>query len=205
MRRFEGVFRRTDGDFEMTWIKVCGITSKADAEAAIKAGVSAIGLVMAPSPRRVTLEKALGIAAIARGRVEVVGVFKDASAVENAHAVVGFDRIQFHGDERLDLPVSVLRAIRPEALDRPPYEWETTLIDGSEGTGVAFDWARVRERSGCFVIAGGLTPENVGEAVAVARPFGVDVSSGVESAPGRKDPEKMARFVLAVRRADAVR
>ena len=190
----------------MTWIKVCGITCKPDAEAAIKAGVSAIGLVMAPSPRRVTLEKALGIAAIARGRVEVVGVFKDAKAVASAHAIVGFDRIQFHGEERLEVPVSVLRAIRPEALDLPVAdEGEATLIDGSEGQGLAFDWTRVRRRPGCFVIAGGLTPENVGEAVTVARPFGVDVSSGVESAVGRKDPDKMSRFVLAVRRADAVR
>lgn len=188
----------------MTWIKVCGITSKPDAEAAIRAGVSAIGLVLSPSPRRVTLEKALGIAAVARGRVEVVGVFKDARAVESAHAIVGFDRIQFHGDAPLEVPVSVLRAIRPEALeDSPASEWETTLIDGSEGRGVRFDWTRVKRRPGCFVIAGGLTPENVGEAIAMARPFGVDVSSGVESAPGRKDPDKIARFVLAVRRADA--
>ncbi|HQZ16218.1 MAG TPA: hypothetical protein PLD86_04995 [Vicinamibacteria bacterium] len=114
--------------------------------------------------------------------------------------------MQFHGDAPLEVPVSVLRAIRPEALDRPAsHEGETTLIDGSEGRGVAFDWTRVRPRTGPFVIAGGLTPENVGEAIAVARPFGVDVSSGVESAPGRKDPDKMARFVLAVRRADGVR
>ena len=97
----------------MTWIKVCGITSKPDAEAAIRAGVSAIGLVMAPSPRRVTLEKAIGIAAIARGRVEVVGVFKDAAAIQSAHAIVGFDRVQFHGEAPLEVPVSVLRAIRP--------------------------------------------------------------------------------------------
>jgi phosphoribosylanthranilate isomerase len=190
----------------MTWIKVCGITSKPDAEAAIKAGVSAIGLVMAPSPRRVTLEKALGIAAIARGRVEVVGVFKDASAVAEAHAIVGFDRIQFHGDAPLEVPVSVLRVVRPEAVDRTPTnDWEITLIDGSEGKGVKFDWNKVKSRPGGFVIAGGLTPENVGEAVTVARPFGVDVSTGVESAPGRKDPEKMARFVEAVRKADAHR
>ena len=190
----------------MTWIKVCGITSKPDAEAAIRAGVSAIGLVLAPSPRRVTLEKAIGIAAIARGRVEIVGVFKDAGAAEAAHAIVGFDRIQFHGDAPIEAPVSILRAIRPEALDRAAAnDGEMTLIDGSEGKGVRLDWTRIPRPPGAFVIAGGLTPENVGLAVSVARPFGVDVSSGVESAPGRKDPEKMARFVLAVRRADAAR
>jgi len=190
----------------MTWIKVCGITSKPDAEAAIRAGVSAIGLVMAPSPRRVTLEKAVGIAEVSRGRVEIVGVFRDAASVESAQAVVRFDRIQFHGGAPLDVPVPVLRAIRPDALDEfVPHEGETTLIDGSEGRGVGFDWTKVRARPGCFVIAGGLTPKNVGEAVAVARPFGVDVSSGVESAPGRKDADKMIRFVEAVRRADGVR
>lgn len=190
----------------MTWIKVCGITSKADAEAAIQAGVSAIGLVFAASPRRVTLEKALGIAALARGRVQVVGVFKDPGLVEAANAVVRFDLVQIHSDAELHLPIPVLRAVRPEFLDhRVVSEGETTLIDGSEGGGTAFDWARLRSRPGRFVIAGGLTPENVSAAVTVARPFGVDVSSGVESVPGRKDPGKMARFVEAVRRIDGTR
>ena len=77
----------------MTWIKICGITSKPDAEAAIQAGASAIGLVLAPSPRRVDLETAVRIAALARGRVQVVGVFKDASLVDAAQAAAGFDLI----------------------------------------------------------------------------------------------------------------
>ena len=191
----------------MTWIKVCGITSKPDAEAAIRAGVSAIGLVMAPSPRRVTLEKAIGIAAIARGRVEVIGVFKDAIAAASAHAIVGFDRIQLHGAAPANVEVPLLRVVRPEGLAeaRDPRPGETTLIDGSEGHGVAFDWSKARGARGSVVIAGGLTPENVGEAVTVARPFGVDVSTGVEASPGRKDPDKLARFVMAVRKADAER
>ena len=188
----------------MTWIKVCGITSKPDAEAAIEAGVSAIGLVFATSLRQVTLERALGIAALARGRAQVVGVFKDARLVAAAHAVVRFDLIQIHSDAPLHVAVPVLRAVRPELLDRSVLdEGETTLIDGSEGKGMTFDWARIRARPGRFVIAGGLTPENVGEAIGAARPFGVDVSSGVERAPGLKDQEKLARFVDAVRRADA--
>jgi phosphoribosylanthranilate isomerase len=186
----------------MTWIKVCGITSPKDAEAAIQAGVSAIGLVMAPSPRRVTIETALEIAACVQGRVELVGVFKDVGIAETAQALVGFDRVQFHGDAVLDFAVPVLRAIHPDDHE-PPFlgEHEMALIDGSEGTGV-FDDAALRSRPGPFVIAGGLNPENVGEAIAAARPYGVDVSTGVESAPGIKDPEKMARFVAAVRRAD---
>lgn len=186
----------------MTWIKVCGITSPSDAEAAIQAGVAAIGLVMAPSPRRVTIDTALEIAARVQGRVELVGVFKDVGIAETAHALVGFDRVQFHGDAVLDFAVPVLRAIRPE--DEKPSvlgEREMALIDGSEGMGV-FDPTTLRSRPGPFVIAGGLNPENVGEAIAAARPYGVDVSTGVESAPGIKDREKMARFVAAVRRAD---
>ena len=185
----------------MTWIKVCGITSPEDAEAAIQAGVSAIGLVMAPSPRRVTIETALEIAACVQGRVELVGVFKDVGIAETAQALVGFDRVQFHGDAVLDFAVPVLRAIRPD--EKPSFlaEREMALIDGSEGMGV-FDPATLRSRPGPFVIAGGLNSENVGEAIAAARPYGVDVSTGVESAPGIKDRAKMARFVAAVRRAD---
>ncbi len=187
----------------MIWIKVCGITSKADAQAAIEAGVSAIGLVFAPSRRRVTLEKALGIAAFARGRVQVVGVFKDPAVAEATNAVIRLDLVQIHNGAPVAVSVPVLRAVRPELLDQTGVgEGETMLIDGSEGKGIAFDWSRVRARPGRFVIAGGLTPENVGDAVSLARPFGVDVSSGVESAAGRKDAEKMARFVEAVRRID---
>lgn len=190
----------------MTWIKVCGITSKADAEAAIAAGVSAIGLVFANSSRRVTLEKAIGIAAIARNRAQVVGVFRDPSLIEFTHSVVRFDLIQLHHTAPIDVPLPVLRAVRPELLDRSAIgEGETMLIDGSEGHGVAFDWRVVRKRADRFVIAGGLTAENVGVAVTTARPFGVDVSTGVEKSPGQKDPDKLVRFVEAVRRADGTR
>lgn len=190
----------------MIWIKICGITSEADAEAAIGAGASAIGLMFAPSSRRVTLDVAKGIAETVRGRVELVGVFKETGTVEAIAAVVGFDRIQIHGESPLVVSVPVLRAIRPDFLDQAAVgEGETTLIDGSEGQGIGFDWARLRSRPGRFVIAGGLTPENVAEAIASSRPYGVDVSSGVESVPGRKDPGKMARFVEAARRTDGSR
>lgn len=188
----------------MTWIKICGITSSQDAEAAIQAGASALGLVFAPSPREVSIEQAREIAALARGRIEVVGVFKDVALVEAAHAALRFDRVQIHGPALLDISVPVIRAIRPDQRGQNPREGgEITLIDGSEGRGESFDWSSVPPHHAPFVIAGGLTPENVGEAIAIARPHGVDVSSGVESAPGRKDPGKMARFVAAVRKADA--
>ena len=172
----------------------------------MEASVSAIGLVFAVSPRQVTIEKALEIAALVRGRVEIVGVFKDGQRAETTHAALGFDRVQIHSDERLAVGVPVLRAVRPDGFnpDAAMNEGEMTLIDGSEGRGETLDWTQVRFGSGRLVIAGGLTPQNVGEAIAAARPFGVDVSSGVESAPGRKDPEKMRLFVAAVRRADGV-
>jgi phosphoribosylanthranilate isomerase len=186
-----------------TWIKVCGITSIADAEAAILAGVSAIGLVMTPSPRQVTIETALDIARAARGRVEVVGVFREGGDAQSAHARVSFDRIQLHAREPLEASVPVLRAVPFEALDdHAPRPGEILVIDSSEGRGLPFDWTGLSGIPGPFVIAGGLNPENVAEAVLTAKPFGVDVSSGVEIAPGWKDPGKMTRFVDAVRRAD---
>jgi len=189
-----------------TWIKVCGITSTADAEATIRAGVSAIGVVMTKSPREVTIETALSIAEVARGRVEIVGVFRDASAANSAHVRLGFDLIQLHAPDPLDASVPVLRAVPFEGLEaHVSPEGELLIVDSSEGHGLASDWALLREVSGSFVIAGGLTPENVAEAVTTARPFGVDVSTGVEITPGWKDPGKMTRFVDAVRRADATR
>ena len=191
----------------MIWIKICGITSPADALAALDAGVSAIGLIFAPSPRQVTQTQALEIAACVRDHAEIVGVFKDASLVPAAHAAVHFDRIQIHSDAPVECDVPVMRALRPDALSQniTLREGDMTLIDGSEGRGLAFDWMRARPMPGRVVIAGGLTPENVGEAIAWLHPFGVDVSSGVERAPGLKDPRKMTRFVEAARRADGAR
>lgn len=191
----------------MTWIKVCGITSVPDAADAIQAGVSAIGLVFAMSPRQVGVEQAQRIADFARGRVEIVGVFKEPADIDSIQATVRFDRIQVHGPGRPSYAAPLIRVVRPEELngDTPEGEEGLTLIDGSEGRGLSFDWTRVRSLNGRFVIAGGLDPGNVGEAIAAARPFGVDVSSGVEKAPGRKDPARMVDFVTAVRRADAER
>lgn len=193
----------------MTWIKVCGITSVPDAAEAARAGVSAIGLVFANSPRQVGIEQALQIADSVRDRVEIVGVFKEPADIDSIHGTVRFDRIQIHGSGRPSASASLIRVVRPDDLNDdalPGDEDEgVTLIDGSEGRGLSFDWTRVRSLNGRFVIAGGLDPHNVGRAIAEARPFGVDVSSGVEKAPGRKDPARMVEFVEAVRRADAER
>jgi phosphoribosylanthranilate isomerase len=187
------------------WIKICGITNSADAELAIELGASAIGLIFAPSKREVTIEQAVDLVRTMRGRVEVVGVFKELQSVRAVHEAVGLDRAQIHvpGDPGVGLPV--LRALRPAELGRagdvPTQEW--ILIDGSEGRGLTFDWKLARAVTRPFVLAGGLTPENVAEAIRVARPQGVDVTSGVELTPGRKDAAKLTRFITAARLAFA--
>ncbi len=189
----------------MTWIKICGITTPRDAEIAIDLGASAIGLIFAPSSREVSLERARDIARSVRGRAELVGVFKEVFAVRAVHEAVGLDRAQIHVSGRPDVSLPILRAIRPEELatcEDVPKE-ETILIDGSEGRGLTFDWSLACSVSRPFVLAGGLSPGNVEEAIAKARPMGVDVTSGVESVPGRKDENKLALFFEAVRRADA--
>ena len=191
----------------MTWIKICGVTSPQDALAATELGASAIGLIFAESPRRVSIDQARTIAAAVRGRAEIVGVFKEVSLVGPIHLAVGLDRAQIHSAEPIDVPLRVLRVIRPNEIG--PHlgaiEGEMTLIDGSEGQGKTFDWTLARLVPAPFVLAGGLTPENVGRAIAVAKPFGVDVTSGVEAAPGLKDMDKLRRFFDAVRRADDAR
>jgi phosphoribosylanthranilate isomerase len=185
------------------WIKICGITNITDAELAIELGASAIGLIFAPSKREVTIEQAVDLVRTLRGRVEVVGVFKELQSVRAVHEAVGLDRAQIHvpGDPGAGLPV--LRALRPADLGRagdvPTPEW--ILIDGSEGRGLTFDWKLARAVTRPFVLAGGLTPENVAEAIRVARPQGVDVTSGVELTPGRKDAAKLTRFITAARLA----
>ena len=189
----------------MTWIKVCGITSVEDARDAIEAGVSAIGLVFAASPRQVSLEDARDIAAAVRGRAEVVGVFKDPAGAEEMHARVGFDRIQIHHDARPRVAVPLLRSLPPSRLTGPTpslEEGELLMIDGSEGRGHRADLSLVKEAivRGA-VLAGGLTPSNVTDVVTRHRPWGVDVSSGVEAGPGRKDAALVRAFVAAVRRA----
>jgi phosphoribosylanthranilate isomerase len=189
----------------MTWIKICGITTPRDAEIAIDLGASAIGLIFAPSSREVSLERARDIARLVRGRAELVGVFKEISSVRSVHEAVGLDRAQIHVSGRPDVSLRILRAIRPEELATwkdVPVE-ETILIDGSEGRGLTFDWSLARSVSRPFVLAGGLSPTNVEEAIAKVRPMGVDVTSGVESAPGQKDENRLALFFEAVRRADA--
>lgn len=203
------------------WVKICGITNVGDAEHAVRAGASAIGLNFVPSSRRrVELEVAREIAEVVRGRIEVVGVFADEPAerlVEIA-AAVGLDRLQLHGNEPAELVADLPRAFKAlgvagaaDVIGARAFPGELLLLDAkvqgaSGGTGHTFDWSLlgeiVAERR--IVLAGGLTPDNVQDAVRRVKPYGVDVASGVEppGSPGQKDAEKILRFVREARSAD---
>jgi len=205
-----------------TRIKFCGITREADAAAAVAAGADAIGLVLArESPRFIEPARA----AIIRGRlppfVQAVTVFRnaDAATVRAAIEAVRPDLLQFHGDETPEFCASFgvpyLRAVpMKRGADVADYAQRyptavALLLDSHApgeqgGQGKAFDWSAVPAKAGKpLVLAGGLTPENVAEAVRRVRPYAVDVATGVESGPGIKDGNKMQRFAEEVRRGDA--
>jgi len=206
----------------MTRIKICGITNREDAHRAAECGADAIGFVFAESPRRTTPEAAGKIMAELGPFVTGVGVFVDAPVdeVKRALEVSGCTVAQLHGDEGEEYIKSlasyrVIKAIRVGAsLDETNtgrYKkagailLDTYVAGQVGGTGRRFDpavAARLVKEGWRVIVAGGLRPENVGEVVSSVRPYGVDVSTGVEAAPGRKDREKVAQFIAAVRAAD---
>jgi phosphoribosylanthranilate isomerase len=211
-----------------TWIKICGTTCVEDALSSIAVGADALGFIFAQSKRRVTPEQAQQIIAGLPGEVERIGVFMNSTAAEIASVVsqVALTGIQMHGEEfppevYAYLPKDRRDAIRKIktilvrdglSLDKfdlfiaEPATVDAWLLDSGAGSGKTFNWQATREhlagQPGKFIVAGGLTPENVGEAVNIFRPWGVDVVTGVESEPGRKDLEKLKAFVAAVRRAE---
>ena len=200
-------------------VKICGITSQADASAAVEAGADALGFMCYErSPRYLVPEKAAAIIASLPPFVSKVGVFVNATevTVREITARCGLDTLQFHGDEtpefcRRFAPLKVIKAFRIQdghslkTLDQFPTDaWllDSYLPDQPGGTGVAFNWelaAQAREAGRPVVLAGGLNPENIAEAIHQVWPYAVDVSSGVESAPGRKDARLMRSFIAAVR------
>lgn len=199
-------------------IKICGITRTDDAKAVTDCGADAIGLMFyKPSPRFVSMEMAARIAAVVPSGIMKVGVFVNPTVelVHEALTACGLDMLQFHGDETpgfcRSFGVRSMKAFRirdaASLAALKAYDTDAWLLDafvpGSlGGSGVTFNWDLAVEavRLGRPVfLAGGLTPENAGDAVRRVRPYGVDVSSGVESAPGRKDPEKVRAFVAGVR------
>jgi len=213
---------RADRGGTGVFVKVCGITSVDDALEVAGAGADAIGLVFWPgSPRRVDLETARRISASLPPSVLRVGVFVDAPREEivRASEEVGLDVLQLHGQEPPEdlagLPRPVVKAVGVragfEVASALRYQGtaDGILLDSGTGgapggTGATFDWSlarEVREKVPFLMLAGGLTPDNVARALAAVRPHGVDVSSGVESAPGRKDAARVRAFVHAVARA----
>lgn len=203
-----------------TRVKICGITRIEDATAAARAGADAIGLVFEPkSPRCVNLDQALAIARAVPPFVTVVGLFVDPApdAVEAILGRVRLDLLQFHGGEtpeqcrRYHRPYIKAIHMRPDVnlpeqarryADAEGLLLDTAVADVAGGSGRRFDWSRIPGDVGKPVIlAGGLTPENVAEAVRTVRPFAVDVSSGVERSRGVKDPDKIVAFLEAVRNA----
>jgi phosphoribosylanthranilate isomerase len=204
-----------------THVKICGLTTAADALLCVEAGASAIGLNFVPSsPRRVTAAVAREIARAVRGRTLVVGVVADMSvpAMRALFEEAELGCLQLHGDETPATVATLLphayKAVRvgtaADVAAARQYGGEYLLVDARVdgalgGTGQTLDWSLVaalaKERN--LTLAGGLTPANVQDAIRAVRPYCVDVASGVESAPGVKDPAKVRAFVERAREASA--
>ena len=197
----------------MTRVKICGVTSIADASVAVDAGADMIGLIFyPPSPRYVTPEQAGAIVASLPAALPAVGVFVNESfeAIDQVARQSGVSRVQLHGDEAPDLcrrlPWRCIKTFRfteqvqPEMM--PDYPVHAFLIEGFHGElygggGAKADWHRMASLHGYgrIILAGGLTPDNVQEAIGIVQPYAVDVCSGVEATPGKKDAAKVRAFV----------
>ena len=212
------------------WIKICANTSLEDALMAVDAGADAVGFVFAPSPRQVTQAQVASIVRHLPA-VEKIGVFVGATFDEIYATVraCGLTGVQLHSEDDPELPAKLRERLGPKlrilrvvhygadaaeqaaALARDPNV-DAVLVDSRTaaavgGTGVAFDWVAARETlfqnedAQKRIAAGGLNPKNVAEAIATLRPWGVDVASGVETEPGRKDPAKVREFIVQARAA----
>ncbi len=199
------------------WVKICGLTSEQDALLAVAMGADALGFVFAPSPRQMSPAAVKAITGRIPPEILTFGVFRD----ERPETVVdvvnraGLKGAQLHGDEtredcayvavRVPLVIRAFAAGDSRLARADEYGAEIVLLDApSPGSGKVFDW-RLAEgvpRGRRLVLAGGLEPENVSEAIRTVHPWGVDVSTGVESRPGVKDPRKMRAFVQAAKSAE---
>jgi len=209
----------------MTKVKICGLTNLEDARHAARCGADLLGFIfVSSSPRYVESKQVQAIIAALRAErcpALTVGVFADqpASVIRETVARCGLDRVQLHRQETperfCELGVPILRAAR--VRERVPWEelsaWRAWayLLDAYDphrlgGTGQAWRWELLANKppdAGRILVAGGLTPDNVAQAIRQAQPWGVDVSSGVEAAPGRKDPALVERFIRIVREETA--
>ena len=194
-------------------VKICGITNSEDAQAAVEYGADALGFVFAKSPRQITKEQARDIVKYLPPFVSPVGVFVDEKVdkIKEICDFGGIHTVQLHGNEQPSYlkeleGYTLIKAFRvkeeddlkPLANYRPHAFLLDSYVKGSPGgTGVPFKWeiARQAHKYGAIILSGGLTPENVREAIRVVKPYAVDVSSGVESSPGKKDTLLVKRFI----------
>lgn len=198
-------------------VKICGITNLEDALAAVEAGADALGFIFAPSKRRVTPECAAEIVRQLPEQVSAAGVFVDETEANILRIAeqVGLSWIQLHGQEtpemcaRIGQSYKVIKAVKVDPqgnlrseIDYPAWKLllDTYLPGMSGGSGQTFNWEILRnfdpER---VIVAGGLNPENVSDLLSHYQPFGIDVGSGVEAFPGKKDPQKLQRFFAQIR------
>ncbi|WP_417550391.1 phosphoribosylanthranilate isomerase [Methylophaga sp.] len=202
-----------------TRVKICGITRRQDAEFAVKSGVDAIGLVFyEPSPRAVTIEQAAAITAQLSPFVSVVGLFVNATAenVRQTLEQVQLSLLQFHGDESAEFceqfNMPYIKAIRMQSaadLIQASKDFSASsalLLDSYQygvpgGTGQTFDWSMITAVNKPLILAGGLTTENVAEAIRQVSPYAVDVSGGVEESKGLKSNNKISAFMREVANA----
>jgi phosphoribosylanthranilate isomerase len=198
------------------FVKICGITNEDDALFAVAMGADAVGFVFAPSPRQVAAQQVYDITRRLPPEILTVGVFRDEHPDRVIDTVnrAGLKAAQLHGHETPGMVEDVCAQLRwvikavvagsPDARRANEFGTDLILVDApSPGAGKVFDWTLVDEVAAGprIILAGGLHPDNVAEAVRIARPWGVDVSSGVEKSPGKKDALKVKAFIERARAA----
>ncbi len=204
----------------MTRVKICGITTVEDAKAAVDLGADAIGLIFARSPRQVSIRQAVRISKAVAPWTVLVGVFVN-EAPERVRAVAsecGLSVIQLHGleapgDVALIKPLKVVKTFHVDKKfensqisryrSADAFLVDTQVAGRLGGTGKVFDWKALKkiDFSKPLIVSGGLNPQNVGAAIRFFKPYGVDVSSGVEKAPGKKNLKKVKQFILNVKKS----
>ena len=203
-------------------VKICGITNYEDASLAVELGVAAIGFIFAKSPRQITPQKARDIIHVLAPFVKTVGVFvnEESAEIKKIQHYCGLDLVQLHGDESPDLchdlmpaTIKALRIKNASSIQSSlAYQGnvkalllDTYAKDKAGGTGTTFDWqlaVKIKELGMPIILAGGLGPLNIEDAVRTVRPYGVDVNSGVEQSPGKKSHKLMKDLMRKLRRMD---
>ena len=196
------------------FVKICGITNEEDALLAVALGADAVGFIFAPSPRQIAVQKVHDITRRLPPEILTVGVFRDEhpDRVINIVDRSGVKAAQLHGHETEQDVAAVMQRVRTvikavsagtvDAARADRFPTDLILVDApAPGSGKVFDWSLLGDVpvGPRVILAGGLTPDNVAAGIRSARPWGVDVSSGVEESPGRKDPVRLRKFIATVR------